>query len=282
MTKALNNPLVGWGLLTAWGLVGMQLDIPSKMGQLPFQNVLAAGVSSMCLVIFIMTRFFIIHRKRNTYFLEPGMQISRTLYTGSTMMVASCLLNQLNLATQSIVWIHYLTQIVSSIGYVILILIWCHIYGDMDSQKIEDHTILSTAVCAFVYLIAIMSPLLVKTILWVVLPAASTWLLTRCLATNADTQPNNLVEKPLSNSCEKQGITPAHVLCGIGVFVGTAASLLPGSLLLFDHSLPQLPYIEYAQLSGVALAVCLVFILYDICTTHQPPVILQSAVPSGS
>lgn len=50
-------PLVGWGLMGAWGLVSLSLEVPAIPGGAVFSNVFSTLASIIaCLVVLLLTR----------------------------------------------------------------------------------------------------------------------------------------------------------------------------------------------------------------------------------
>ncbi|MBR2836671.1 MAG: helix-turn-helix transcriptional regulator [Coriobacteriales bacterium] len=262
ITSTYELPMLGWGLLTTWGLVGIRLVLPAEDGS-PFNllPMLTTLLSVLCCGLSIV--FLRCFPKQIQSLMSSGI----LLKISGLLMIGGCILNMLDRAYGASVGIQYFSNIAASVGYMLLTLLWCAIYARNDAQVIEQLTVLSVAVCAAVYLIAIIGPEILAAAIWIITPILSTWCLNLCLKNSADTKqideadtaymdvdsnPASPLRTPLLNR--------NHFVCAIGVLVATFAVTIPRVLLSAQGQASlQLPInTAYAQLSGVVAAIVLV------------------------
>lgn len=270
---------LGWGLLTAWGLVGMgAVGLPGLFGT-PAVG-LATGVVNMAgmLLVALAAAPLRVWRARRGGAAADGSGLRAVAGVGGALSCIGCAAalvgSGAGLPTGALVAL----MAVSSVGYVVLLCGWLVAYRALEVGEAESLSMLSTAACALVCLVALLLPGPAAAALWVCLPAASAW----CLWLRAPLETSEDAREPgppggggdaAGTSSGRRAVLGgrgerlAHALCAIGVGVGSLALVAPTSPSL---GAPVPVGEAYAQLSGLALSVILV--LY--CTVYARRVAL--------
>ncbi len=163
--------LLGWGLLTAWGLVSLSLAIPPIPGGVAVVNAVtsAASLASLLALGFLLgrgLRFLMACRARSgllswvlavlMFLCSLGNQLLLGLFGNDFAVVAAVIL-----------------QVFSSVAYVGLMALWLVVYAARDPEEVERGAIWSTALCAVVVALARLLPYAASVGVWVLLPLAS-------------------------------------------------------------------------------------------------------------
>lgn len=178
-----NIALIGWGLLTAWGLASLTLDSPPVAGGAPVLNAVTSLASVVaCLALLAGSRLGGIGR--------PARPAPRARH-GALVWACAAIVAACSVANQLVLWLGWgpvaaaVVQIVSSFAYIGLMYLWFCAYAPHDPQTVENRAIWSTALCALVCLLAAVLPAPGAVALWVALPLLSAACLSRALRLEA-------------------------------------------------------------------------------------------------
>lgn len=173
-------PLVGWGLMGAWGLVSLSLEVPAIPGGPTFSNAFSTLASIVaCLLVLPLARS---PRLNRAVAFDP--------LPWAVVMSACSAANQAAQVVGVPDLFALVFQCASSLAYIMLMYQWFRLYSSLDPQQVEEGAILSTGLQALVCLLAIATPRIVSTALWVALPPVSALCLRR--ARGRRTPPSNL------------------------------------------------------------------------------------------
>lgn len=269
-------PHLGWGLITAWGLVGMSASAGGATAESPARlGVFTGSAGILCL---LAVAVLAIHRDRagtracSVNPLLPPME-RRCALVGGLVMGICCLSAQIARVDYPSFEFQTAMHAVASVGYMVLAVGWVRSYRRLDVQDVETCSVLSTALCALVYLVALLVPPLVASLLWVLLPVGSAAMLYGSAQGDGATEPTpNAAGDAAPDRTAYQPPVPAAlrgplakrgIACFFGVLVGSVALVAPAALAVKTGATVT-PFAPYAQLSGLALSTALV--LY--CTVY--------------
>lgn len=174
-TGAFSPALLGWGWLTAWGLVSLALKTPPIPGGPAVAN---AATSASALVGLGLLAIMLRYKPR----LTAAVRLQRKAVAwGLGLFMAACSLgNQLLQAPWAAMTPAAVAlQVVSSFAYVGLMALWFLAYAVRDPQVVESGAIWSTVLCAAVVALVHLLPYGVGVGVWVLLPLASVACLVR-------------------------------------------------------------------------------------------------------
>lgn len=164
---------LGWGLLSAWGLLSWVLPEPPIPG----------GSSLMTLAVSLFSVLF-----------GAVLLIADALWRGSferlvtggwrpicialgLLMSGCCVANQiLRLLAESSA-AAFAMQAVASLCYLSLMYLWFRVYAGLEAEELERLTIWSTALLGLVFLLGLVLIGVARVVLWVLLPLVSSALL---------------------------------------------------------------------------------------------------------
>lgn len=167
--------LLGWGLLTAWGLVSLVLDVPPMPGGPAMVNALtsASALAGLALAACIL-RFC-------PWLLAGAVRRLRvSAWTLGVCMAVGSAANQV-LQLPGISWASAAValQVFSSFAYVGLMILWFTAYVRQDPQVVESASIWSTVLCAGTVALVHMLPNAASMVAWAFLPLVSVACLVR-------------------------------------------------------------------------------------------------------
>lgn len=170
-------PLMGWGLMGAWGLVSLALVVPATPGGATFANLFTTGASIVsCLIIWFADHI-------SNRFAGKPVQTGSPCIVGTNpwpwaITVSACsLINQGAQFAGLPAWTAMLVQAFASFAYIALLCQWFCLYNQSDPQHVESGAIKSVVLSAFICLIALVIPHPLSVVVWAVLPIISAVLL---------------------------------------------------------------------------------------------------------
>lgn len=179
--------LLGWGLLTAWGLVGSEVYRPSVAGAAALQSTLGSATSLAACLVLALAVWRIASRRVASADEGPVRSDNTGNPTaGSSWIVANrwiiaasaCAVTACSTAAQAFMAAgHPVTglvlQGVSSFAYIALMGLWFLAYAAQDPEVVENRAVWSTALCAAVVTLACALPQTASVVLRAMLPLAS-------------------------------------------------------------------------------------------------------------
>lgn len=243
-------PLLGWGLLTAWGLVGLSLKRPSLLGGEALQSAMGSASSlAACLIL--------------------GLLVWRCHPWELSVARGRVVIGALALTVSLGSWAGELAhgaenpavalalQAVASFAYVGLMGLWFVAYVPRDPQVIEGQAVWSTVVCAAVVACSAILPKTLALVLWVALPlvsgAALVWVFPGVSSTpvSPKTAPATWGSLP-ANGSRALGSHGAAYMANITI-CGFALAL-PGALAPWTAADTQPLYMQIGNVGGLILA----------------------------
>lgn len=211
--------LLGWGLLTAWGLVSLTLEIAPIPGGVAALNAFTSLASLVgCLLVLACGRITARKRVRNRSAARDAGRLPMRLVWGLACATSAfSLANQIILGLQAPTALAIAAQAGASLAYIGLMYLWFRAYVPLDPQQVEEGAIWSTALCAVIFLAATLLPYPAALALCIALPPASA----ACLS---------LASRPHAAALETR------------LPIGTAPTEIPGSCPSpAPHASPDLP-----------------------------------------
>ena len=233
-TRAFSPWFLGWGLLTAWGLVSLALEAPPVPGGLAVVNAVtsAAALGGLGLLAVLV-------RLRPRLVADVGAQSRGAAWGPALFMAAASLGNQtLQAVDPALVLAAVVLQVLSSFAYVGLMALWFMSYAVRDPQVVERGAIWSTVVCAAVVAPVHLLPQGAAVTVWVLLPLASAACLVR-VGTSAAVEPPRAPSEPVGGAVSLRtfaGIAVCALVLGLppnlmsGIPAASAGLLQLGSL----------------------------------------------------
>ncbi len=249
--------LLGWGLLTAWGLVSLALEIPPVPGGPAVAN---AATSASALVGLGLLAVLLKFKPR----LLAGARGRRNaLAWGLGLFMALCSLgNQVLQAPGLALTIAAVAlQVLSSFAYVGLMALWLVAYAARDPQTVENGAIWSTVLCAAVVALVHLLPYGASVGAWAFLPLGSAGLLVRMEAP---------VESGFGSGLGRGSSDPGPISALARTFVGIA---MCGLVLALPSNLAPVlamanrELLLLGSLGGIILSAALV-LGYTVATRH--------------
>ena len=200
--------LVGWGLMGAWGLVSLSLEIPAIPGGPTFSNAFSTLASILaCLLVLLFARVP-----------RPGRAVASDPFPWAAAMSACSAANQAAQTAGAPEHVALAFQGVSSLAYIALMYQWFCLYASLDPQQVEEGAILSTGLQALACLLAIATPRVVGVALWVALPPVSALCLRRARQTSPGSQSPEAAPTPGPGLPPHRGwktTIAAILICGV-------------------------------------------------------------------
>lgn len=242
--------MLGWGLLTAWGLVGLSLKRPSLLGGEALQSAMGSASSlAACLILGLLVWH---HRPW-----ELSVARSRAMIGGLALAVSlGSWAGELAYGGENSLAALAL-QVVASFAYVGLMGLWFVAYVPHDPQVIEGQAVWSTVVCAAVVACAAMLPRAMALVLWVALPlvsgAALAWVFPGGSSVPASSKAVTAVrDASLANGSRTLGSHGVAYMANIAI-CGFALAL-PGALAPWTAAGAQPLYMQIGNVGGLILA----------------------------
>jgi DNA-binding CsgD family transcriptional regulator len=242
--------LLGWGFLTAWGLVGMTLTTNPIAGSNTVANMIASLASVLgCFVLVVCAV-----EKTRLYHVSLHCLAQRLVWILASVMTACSIGNQAALAAGLPCAVAACVQMLASLAYIGLMYLWFCSYVPFDPQVVETKAIWSTVLCAAVYLVAIIAPHPIPVILWLLLPLFSAGCLSRA-AVEMPMQGNPLGK--LGKRTFNTTSTRALVALIMGIFVSNVVVSLPSNLVPCMVVTGSATSITLGSFGGITLAAVL-------------------------
>ena len=166
--------LLGWGLITAWGLVSLALDFAPFPGGRPLLNAAPAFISALaCLCLLAWAHRPGGARGQMGQGRKTGRRGRAAIWAAGLVTSACSAVNQAALWVQAPPLVPVLAQTVASFAYIALMYQWFCAYAPHDPQVVESSAIWSTMLCAIIYLAATLVPYEAAFALWLALPLLS-------------------------------------------------------------------------------------------------------------
>lgn len=250
--------LLGWGLLTAWGLVSFTLDLALFPGPMP----VSSGVTSLASVLgcLLLLAYARLRERRATGRMEDRQ--ASTPHPHVRIWALALVTSLLSAANQATQWlglpdiVPFLAQFAASLAYMGLMCLWFFAYAPHDPQTVEEQAVWSTALCALTYLVALLLPYGAAFALWVLLPLLSA----ACLSRPCRPSPEPPATKRQAMPAMTAGLDarPGIAASALGIVACSVALALPGDAagIIAGGSQSLLPRV--GNLGGLALAAVLI------------------------
>lgn len=252
-------PLVGWGFLTAWGLVSLTLDYSPIPGGPALLNAVTSFASILGCAAVLMCALW---RKADHSAAKQATSGSVSALVLGVGVSALSVLNQVALLTGRPAWVAVSAQVLASFAYISLMQRWFCAYARLDPQEIEAGAVWSTATCAAIYLLASLVPYPIALTLCEALPIASAL----CLMQVSSNTPEN-TQGQTARQTEKSTHRKASAAWAGGIaacsFVLSIAPNISLNLTVASH--PQL--LALSNMGGLALAALLA--LWYVTSTRR-------------
>lgn len=205
--------LLGWGLLTAWGLVSLVLDVPPMPGGPAVVNALTsasalAGLAVAACILRLCPRLLAGVARRRRMF----------AWTLGVCMTMGSVANQV-FQLPGISWVSAAValQVFSSFAYVGLMVLWFTAYVGQDPQVVESSSIWSTVLCAGTVALVHVLPNAASVAAWALLPLASVACLVRVRVgkTSAPSAPFEHAASPLASVKGPVKVFVGIAVCGL-------------------------------------------------------------------
>lgn len=253
-TREFEPALLGWGLLTAWGLVSLALEVPPIPGGPAVANAVTsaaslAGLGLLAVLIRLKPRL-----------LDGTVRCPGVLVWGLGLFMAVCSLGDQVLQSpgMALVPAAVALQVLASFAYVVLMALWFVSYARRDPQAVESAAIWSTVLCAVVVALVRLLPYGASVAIWSLLPLVSVRCLVRISA------PGGASPARISSDTAGSDQAPVRTFAGIaacGLVLALPSNLSP-IVAIADRSSLLL-----GSLGGVFLAAVLV-LGYTVSTRH--------------
>lgn len=246
--------LLGWGLLTAWGLVSLALEVPPIPGGPAVANAVTSAASLVGLGLLAVLIKLKPHPLNGTVH-RPGV-----LAWGLGLFMAACSLGDQAFQSpgMALVPVAVALQVLASFAYVALMALWVVSYAMRDPQAVESAAIWSTVLCAAVVALVRLLPYGASVAIWALLPLVSVWCLVRTSVSGG--------ASPIRPSLDDAGPVRAPIRTFAGIAACGLVLALPSNLspvvAITDRSSLLL-----GSLGGVLLAAVLV-LAYTVSTRH--------------
>lgn len=256
---------LGWGFLTAWGLIGMSAH--AAYTEEPISLIASIGSATNTCSFLIIAAFSIIRAKMTGHNpmqavaapTQNGARSRRSASTLSTVMtlLLICVGSAIPLVTQeTFSLLNETALVIASIGYVVLTMAWGGVYARLDVQVIERDSIRSTLVCALSYLVAIMLPQTASMVLRTLLPVLSFACLRLALSNTRKTP-------PVITGTQQTSAADSRLLGWVLIAIALGATVLASPVYLAANSaladaFTQAALMPAVTLSGLVIAALLV------------------------
>lgn len=255
-----DQALLGWGLLTAWGLTALVLDLAPIPGPVPVLNIVTSLASiGACLALLLISRLPSLAGIPSPASVHPALIWSPAVF------MAVC-----SIANQAMLWVDapsiaaILVQMASSAAYIWLMYLWFIAYRLHDPQVVEDHAVWSTGLCAAIYLVSAVAPYPIALVLWVSLPLLSAACLASFIPLPPEVQDG---DTPPSSKSPAPAMTPTRIVRpairpALGVALSAIACAFAFALAInaadFTAAATYTGFIQASAFGGLALAAVLV------------------------
>ena len=257
---------LGWGFLTAWGLIGMSLH--ATYAQSPSYEVAVIGSLANTCSFFAIALIAVLSskRKQDTLSRSSGQYKKRLLISSFTVALVMTLVGSIFPLVPQMLFFQAgaVALAVASIGYAIMTIAWGVFYAQLDVQKIEQDSIYSTLVCALSYLVAIVLPHNASVLFRMLLPVLSFACYLSVLQNEPETKDGHSAQNELTPNRPASEVFPLSRAFSLIIFaIALSSTVLSSPAHLATMSsffvIPQyVKLMPVATLSGLIMAVLLV------------------------